>query len=168
MVVRSRPSRVRLPIPPGYDFSVSPRRDIYRLRSDLEELFEQAWGAPRFGARRCFRPAVDCFRTLDPPQLVVAVELAGVDPDDVHVVAGERGLVIAGARRRPSKGKGGQLYQQMEIDYGPFERRIPLPDDVRPEEATATYEHGILKVVFPTAAKPHASERVPIPIRRAR
>ena len=144
---------------------MASRKDLDRLRSELEDVFAQMWSGPRFAARRCFRPQVDSFRTEDPPQYMVVIELAGIDPDSVRVIASDRSLVVAGERRRPL-GKGSHVYQQMEIDYGPFERRIPLPEDVLTKEATATYKKGLLKVVFPTAARPSPAARVAITIRR--
>jgi HSP20 family protein len=42
----------------------------------------------------------------------------------------------------------------MEIDYGKFERQLPLGDDVDVEGAKATYEHGLLTIVMPVLAKP--------------
>src|SRR5205807_196221 len=35
--------RVQLPMGPGYDLFMSPRRDIDRLRGELEDLFQQSW-----------------------------------------------------------------------------------------------------------------------------
>ena len=102
------------------------RRDIGKLQAEIEELFSDLWQVPRFtGARRGFRPAVDCYRTENPPALTIVVELAGVDPDTVKVVADERALVVSGARRRPEAVQG-RVYQQIEIEYGPFQRHIPL------------------------------------------
>ena len=141
------------------------RRDIDRLRSELEDLFNEVWRAPRFAARRCFRPAVDSFRTVDPDRLVVVVELPGVDPEAVHVIASDRTLVVSGERKRPRAGKGGQVYQQMEIDYGPFQRQITLAEDIDPEEATATYDRGTLTVRLPIAPQPAPRESVSITVR---
>jgi HSP20 family protein len=145
---------------------VTGRRDIDRLRNELEGLFNEAWHAPRFSARRCLRPAVDCFRTVEPEELVVLVELPGVDPETVNVIATDRALQVSGERRRPRAGKGGQVYQQMEMDYGPFERTIPLSEDVETEHATASYEQGVLKIVFPIAPRPAPRGRVPIVVVR--
>lgn len=144
------------------------RRDIDRLRSELEELFNEAWRSPRFSSRRCFRPAVDCFHTSDPAQFVVHVELAGVDPGQIAVTAAEGSLWIAGMRRRPRAGDGGHVYHRMELDYGRFERRIPLPENVDEGGATATYEHGLLKVVFPVAAAREPGPKIAIAIHRGR
>jgi len=145
---------------------VTGRKDIDRLRNELEDLFNEVWRAPRFSARRYFRPAADCFRTVDPAEFVVVVELPGVDPESVHVIASDRSLQITGERRRPRAGKGGQVYQQMEIDYGPFERRIPLAEDVETQNGTASYEQGLLKIVFPIAPRPAPRGRVPIEVKR--
>lgn len=97
---------------------------------------------------------------------MIVVELAGVDPEAVHIVAADRALLVAGERRRLRAGKGGQIYQQMEIDYGPFERRVALPEDLDVEQGTATYELGLLKIVFPIATRPARARRVPIEVRR--
>jgi HSP20 family protein len=145
---------------------VTGRRDIDRLRTELEDLFNEVWRAPRFAARRFFRPAVDCFRKADPAEFVVLVELPGIDPETVNVIAAENTLQITGERRRPRAGQGGQVYQQMEIDYGPFERQIPLAEDVEIQNGRASYEQGLLRIVFPIAPRPAPQGRVPIEVRR--
>jgi HSP20 family protein len=136
--------------------------DIDRLHDEIQELIDELWHVPRFaGGRRGFRPQVDCIRSEDPAALHVVVELPGVDPGELQVVATDRVLVVAGVRRRPPlRGR----YQQMEIEYGPFQRRIPLDEPVDTNAATARYEHGMLTVVLPIAAAPAKVERVSIAI----
>jgi HSP20 family protein len=137
--------------------------DIGRLHDEIQELVDELWQLPRFaGGRRGFRPQVDCIRSEHPSELHVVVELPGVDPATIQVVAADRVLVVAGERRRPSlRGR----YQQMEIEYGPFQRRIPLDEPVDTGKTTARYEQGMLKIVLPIAAnKPRPRERVLISI----
>ena len=142
------------------------RRDIDRLQGEIEELFADLWQVPRFsGIRNGFRPAVDCFSTDEPPQLVVVVELAGVDPDSIELTVEERALTISGSRARPRVP--GQVYQQAEIEYGRFERRIPLDRDVDAAAATAAYEAGMLRITLPTARRAPAGPGVVIVVRRS-
>ena len=58
-------------------------------------------------------------------------------------------------------------YQQMEMDYGPFQRQITLAEDIDPENAVATYERGILTVRLPIAPRPAPRESVSIAVRRS-
>jgi HSP20 family protein len=138
------------------------RDDIDRLNDEIRELVDDLWSVPRFVvARRGFRPSVDCIRSDDPPALHVLVELPGVDPSSIKVVAADRVLVVAGERCRPQlSGR----YQQMELEYGPFQRRISLAEPVDTAAATARYERGLLTVVLPIAAKAAKRERVTITI----
>ena len=138
------------------------RDDIDRLNDEIRELVDDLWSVPRFVvARRGFRPSVDCIRSDDPPALHVLVELPGVEPSSIRVVAADRVLVVAGERRRPQlSGR----YQQMELEYGPFQRRISLAEPVDTAAATARYERGLLTVVLPIAAKAAKRERVTITI----
>ena len=126
--------------------------DADKLQAEIEQLFADLWQVPRFtGRRQGFRPNVDCFHTDEPHALTVVIELPGVDPESVRVVAGERLLAIAGERRRPRVP--GRVYQQMEIEYGPFQRQVSLAEDVDPERATARFEHGVLTVQLPVAER---------------
>jgi HSP20 family molecular chaperone IbpA len=62
---------------------------------------------------------------------------------------------IVGERRRPKRGAR-VSYRQMELEYGPFQRRVSLAEDVDPDRAEAHYERGQLTIVLPFARKPCA------------
>jgi HSP20 family protein len=142
-----------------------PRRDVERLQEEIEELFADLWQVPRFaGHRHGFRPAVDCFVTDDPHQLNVVAELAGIDPDSLELALDGRALTIAGERPRPRVG--GQVYQQAEIEYGHFERRIPLGFEVAGSSASASYEAGLLRITLPIAKRAPRRGAVTIVVHR--
>lgn len=46
-------------------------------------------------------------------------------------------------------------WRRMERSYGSFERSLQLPEGVDPQSVQASYDHGILKIVFP---KPERTE----------
>jgi HSP20 family protein len=124
------------------------------MPEQLEELFAELWQLPGFSGRhRGYRPHADCYRSDDPPAVTVVVDLPGIDPADVEITVSERTVNIVGERRRPRHGSR-VSYRQMEIEYGPFQRRVSLAEDVDPEGAEAQYERGQLKIVMPLARKP--------------
>ena len=130
------------------------------MKSEMEELFADLCQVPRLVARRAgFRPALDVYRTEDPPAITVVVELAGIDPDDVDAAVVDGVLVVRGRRARPA---GNRYYQHIEIDYGVFERRVQLNEAVDSEDASATYENGLLSVHLPLAKKAPAPVRVTV------
>lgn len=142
-----------------------PRRDIDRLHDEIEELFAELWQVPRFlGQRRGFRPNVDSYLTEDPPELTVVVELAGVEPASVHVVVDGQLLVVSGERTRPKAD--GRVYQQMEIEHGPFLRQVRLPEGVDSDRARAEFERGILRISLPIARRRASRRRVAIEVQR--
>jgi len=149
---------------PAATIRVMARDPIDRLRGEMEELFADLWQVPRFTRRRGgFRPQIDSYRTERPATLTVVVELAGIDPSKIQIFADERTLVVSGERRRPRCT--GRFYQQMEIDYGRFQRQVALSDDIDVSASKATYRRGVLTIVLPLAKKPVPAERVTIPVR---
>jgi HSP20 family protein len=132
-----------------------------RLQSEIQELIDELWQVPRFsGMRRGFRPQVDVVRTDDPPEYRVVVELAGVDSESLRIFADDRTLVVAGTRSPTWRGR----FFQLEIEHGPFQRRIQFAEQVEPANAAATYERGLLTVTVPIAQRKPAREQVTIEI----
>jgi HSP20 family protein len=141
------------------------RRDLDHTVEEIEQLFADLWQVFPFsrGLRRGFRPQVDCYRNDE--EFVVIAELPGIDPAEIQLVAGPRTLLIAGERARP---KSSGHFQQMEIDYGPFQRQVLLDEDVDAEAATASYKRGMLRVKLPIAPKRAPQERVSIEVKLGR
>ncbi len=142
---------------------MSPERDLFanfeRMRREIDELFGDVFERTGFRGRG-FSPSVDVYYTDDPPRAVVKADLAGVLIDDVALEIRGRQLLIAGERR--AEQAEGRLFQQIEIEHGPFRRSVELGADVVAEEARASYEDGILVVEVPLAQREERTRSVRI------
>ena len=138
-----------------------PFANFDRMRRQIDELFGDVWSRAGLSPhRRAFSPRVDVYYYGDPPKAVIKADLAGVDPDEVHLEVRGRVLMISGERR--ARDTEGRVYQQIEIGHGPFAREIHLGADVNADEARATYEDGVLRVELPLADPREGARQVRI------
>jgi HSP20 family protein len=107
-----------------------------------------------------FGPRVDVYYCGEPPKAVVKADLSGVSLDSVGLEVSGRQLLITG--ERPLQETEGRIYQQVEIQTGPFRRVVELSADVVAQAARATYEDGILRVELPLRTPGDDTTRVPI------
>ena len=139
-------------------------RDLFagfeRMRREMDELFGDVFDRALAPRRAGFTPRVDVYYTQSPPAAVVKVELAGVELDALTIDVQGRALRLAG--RRAPVVAAGRMYQQLEIEHGPFERIIELGADVEADAAQATYVDGLLKIELPLARRNVAARSVPI------
>ena len=119
-------------------------RDRRAVRRRLRPLGARA--AQRAG----FSPAVDVYYAGDPPSAVVTGRPGRAS---TSTSSGSRSAGASWYRRRAPRRPSaeGRVYQQIEIEHGPFRREIQLGADVVADEARATYEDGILRVELPLA-----------------
>jgi HSP20 family protein len=149
---------------------MAPERDLFanfeRMRREMDDLFGDVFERTGLATRRRggFSPRVDVFYEGEPPRAVVQAELAGIDPDELSLEIEGRQLVLAG-HRRPAEAEG-RVYQQLEIDFGPFRRVIALGADVVADEARATYRDGMLRIELPLVRPDTANQSVPIEVER--
>jgi HSP20 family protein len=133
-----------------------------RMWREMDELLGDPFSESRARAVRAqsaFAPRVDVYYCGDPQaKAIVKAELAGVDLDTVSLEVSGRELVITG--ERPVAETEGRVYQQVEIEAGPFRRVISLGTDVVAERAKASYEDGILRIELPLAGQ--VTTKVPI------
>ncbi len=143
-------------------------RDLFanfeRMRREMDELFGDVFQHSAFAPRKRagFTPAVDVSYADDPPRAIVTAELAGIDADRLGLEIQGRELVLSGERRATERE--GRVYQQVEIEHGPFRRVVQLGADVRAEEAKAVYEDGLLRVELPLAQAEQRRHSVPIEV----
>jgi len=130
------------------------------MRREIDELFGDVFERKAGLRGGGFSPSVDVYYVDDPPRAVVKADLAGVDIQDVGLEIRGRQLLIAG-ERRPAEAAG-RLYQQIEIEHGPFRRVVELGAEVAAEEARASYEDGMLEVEIPLARPDQTVRRVRI------
>ena len=148
---------------------MAPERDLFanfeRMRREMDELFGNVFERTGLASRGAgFAPAVDVYYVGDPPRAVVKAELAGIDSERLGLEIRGRELVITGHRKAADPE--GRVYQQIEIEYGPFRRVIALGADVVADDARAVYEDGMLRVELPLAEPRSGSRKVPIELRR--
>jgi HSP20 family protein len=139
-------------------------RDLFanfeRMRREMDELFGDVLDRGLAQRRRGgFSPAVDVYYVSDPPRAIVRAELAGIDPDAVQLEISGRELALSG-QRETENAADDTVYQQLEIERGPFRRVVSLGAEVDAAAADATYADGILTVELPLLRP--ATRTVPI------
>ena len=95
------------------------------------------------GAAMAWRPSADIYRT--PEGWVIKMELAGVRPEDINVLASGSELFVSGVRRDRFVEEGWSHYS-MEITYSRFERKIELPCALDRASLSIEYQEGLLLV----------------------
>jgi HSP20 family molecular chaperone IbpA len=118
---------------------------------DLSDWLESPWSAVLpFGSAQTFRVE----EYTEDGTYMIRAELPGLDPDrDVEVTV-ESGMLTIHAERREETRKD----RHSEFRYGSLTRTVALPEGADPDNITASYDQGILKVTVPVPenAKPAA------------
>ena len=144
-----------------------PERDLFanfeRMRREMDELFGGVFDRSLAPHRRAgFTPRVDVSYVGDPPRAIVHAELAGIDAGDLGLEIQGRELTLTGNRREAVVE--GRVYQQLEIEHGPFRRAISLGAEVAADQARATYHDGVLRVELPLVQPEAKTRNVPIDV----
>lgn len=113
----------------------------------------QAWTRRLFlsAVSTHWEPAVDFCE--DEEAYHVVMEIAGVNERDLEVTYQPDGVLVVRGVRRPLL-CGGVSCLLLEIAYGAFERRIPLPPDIHPDGIEASYKAGMLHIRIPKLSTP--------------
>lgn len=88
-------------------------------------------------------PAMDVFESDD--EFIIILDIAQIDPKDIKLSIHDNVMIIKGSRIEITKFKK-RHYHKMEIDYGPFERRINVPVAVNERNIKTQYVAGFLEI----------------------
>jgi HSP20 family protein len=116
-----------------------PLREVFGMFADERSMR----GRVRINSGLAWEPATDVIETAD--EIVVTVDIAGMNGRDIGVVTDGKVLRISGTRRNLAA-QGVKQYHMLEIQCGPFDRTIELPGRVDPAKVSAHYSKGLLQI----------------------
>jgi HSP20 family protein len=121
---------------------------IFGLRREIDRLFDDTFA--RDG--NTFTPAVDIKENDN--EIRLELELAGLKPEDVEIIAENGVLTVRGEKRSERKEGDETRYQVIERTYGTFMRTFQLPQGIDEDQIKADFDNGVLTLHIPKAALP--------------
>lgn len=107
-----------------------------------------------------WQPALDVCETAE--AYLIKIEVPGVSEKEINVDLVDNILTIVGEKRRPYEANSTRMHR-LERGYGPFERKVQLPDDIDPDSVEATLEKGVLTL---RVDKRRGAPSMRIPVKR--
>ena len=104
-------------------------------------------------ARLQWRPNTDVYETDE--AVVVALEVPGVKAEDLEVIQYGNRVLIRGSRHMDPAERP-QIFHQIEIVCGNFEKELSLPDSLVGAPVEATLAFGILRLRITKATRADA------------
>jgi len=130
-----------------------PFNELRAVQKRLNQLFEAALARSNFEAQEgvnAWTPVCDAYETSQ--ELVLCLEIPGLEQDEIDLRLDGDDLVVAGERRM-ERGRPGERYHRVERSFGKFQRRFRLPSAVERGAVRATYRNGVLRVQLPTTGR---------------
>jgi HSP20 family protein len=125
---------------------------LFALRDELERWL----GAVR-GGNGSWVPATDMYE--DEGELYIEMELPGVAPGDIEILAEKSEIRIRASSRVPSPPSQTMIHERRR---GTYERTLDLGDRWEGEKARADFEHGVLTLRVPLAPVTEGARRIPL------
>ena len=125
------------------------RIDPFRELASFFENFTEPTGKDQLTSGS-FVPAVDVYE--DEQNLILKLEVAGLNDEDVNVSVENNTLTVQGERKFEKEEKE-ENFHRIERRYGSFIRTFKLPNTVDSEKVEASYDKGILKITLAKRAE---------------
>jgi HSP20 family protein len=136
--------------------AVVPYRDwsaFGQLRDEINRVFRSVEEADTSGATATWIPAVDIYEFDD--RFELAVDLPGVNPDEVEITLDRGVLTLTGERKEEKVAEKNErdVRVRLERGHGRFHRRFILPESVDTERIAAKGRNGVLEITIQKQAK---------------
>ena len=124
----------------------------------LDQVFDTLFAGGRPQTDSDFATRLD-LREND-EQIVVRVEVPGVEPDDLEIHVNGKVLTVSGEKKNGTEEEQ-EGYRYSERRFGSFKREVRLSSPVDVDSVSAEHQHGVVTITLPRAqeAKPR---RIPI------
>ena len=126
--------------------TILTHREFSTLQDRVNRTFRESYSPEVPGdalTTANFAPPVDVYE--DENNITLKIEVPGIDEKDIDVSIENNTLTVCGARTLEKEEKE-ENFQRVERQYGSFTRSFTLPNSVDPEQVSADYNKGVLKI----------------------
>jgi HSP20 family protein len=121
--------------------------EIDRLNRMFSNLYGEGLTRNFEGLSRSWVPSADIYET-EHHEIVIKVELPGMNREDISVTF-EGGVLTLTGERRPENEIANDRYQRRERFSGSFSRSFTLPATIDASHVSAAYKDGVLTIRLP-------------------
>jgi HSP20 family protein len=133
------------------------RRDYWRemnpmretINSFLDDLLTRR--LPAISGWGEWKPSIDLID--NGAEYVIMADLPGYTSENVKITVRENSITLGGKVQQEKDTTEGD-FQVKERSFGTFSRSIPLPTQIKPEEARAKFKNGVLEITLPKVDAP--------------
>jgi HSP20 family protein len=133
------------------------RRDYWRemnpMRETINSFFDDLLTRrlPAISGWGEWKPSINLLD--NGAEYVIMADLPGYTPENVKITVQENTIQLSGKVQEEKDTTEGD-FQVKERSFGTFSRSIPLPTQIKPEEATAKFKNGVLEITLPKVDVP--------------
>src|SRR4029453_16925223 len=120
---------------------------LARLDDEFDDVVRRTFGTAQYQ----FVPPVEM--ATDGGDVLITMEVPGVDLSDLDIEVAEGRLTISGERRDRWEDSRGKVLVR-ELRYGAFRRTFQLPDGVGPDQGEAESDNALLRLRVKSVTKP--------------
>jgi HSP20 family protein len=124
-----------------------PFTALARLDDEFDDVVRRTFGSATYQ----FVPPVEM--ATDGADVVITLEVPGVDVSDIDIEVNEGRLTISGERKDRWEDNRGKVLVR-EIRYGAFRRTFQLPDGITGDQIEADADKGVLRLRVKNVTKP--------------
>jgi HSP20 family protein len=130
-----------------------PFRDLLGIQNEMNRLFGRTYGpgeSAEAETQGSWVPPLDVYETQD--RYVITAELAGMTTADIEITVEDNVLTLRGERKFYGDVPE-EAFHRIERRFGPFQRRVALPQGSDTTRIEASMSEGLLTIEVAKAAQ---------------
>src|SRR2546429_3315658 len=131
-----------------------PFRDLLGIQNEMNRLFGRTYGpgaSAEAETQGSWVPPLDVYETQD--RYIITAELAGMTTSDVDITVEDNVLTLRGERKFSGDAVPEESFHRIERRFGPFRRRVALPQGSDTRHIEAAMSDGLLTIEVAKAAQ---------------
>lgn len=124
-----------------------PFTALSRMDDEFDQLVRRTFGSDSYQ----YVPPVEM--ATHGSDVVITLELPGVDPEEVDIEVSDGRLTISGERKDRGEQSHGRVLVR-EVRYGAFRRTFQLPNGITADQVEAEADHGLLRLRVKNVTRP--------------